>query len=126
MMAASNPIISQHRTEQVASPLQMLYQIVKESVKKMQTGNVNDRTVIMVDDASLLEISAGGRSDQVLALLQYCRAIRSGNDVRFLFLPFSCHLCCNFSAVPQSIHVLWIMSKRINIFFFWTRNSCGH
>jgi hypothetical protein len=90
MMAGSNHLISQLRTEQVASPLQRLYQIVNESVKRMQTGNGSDRVVIMVDDASLLEVWAGGRSDQVLAFLHYCRAIHSNHHVRFLFLPFSC------------------------------------
>lgn len=34
----------------------------------------------MVDDASLLEVSAGGRSAQGLAFLQYCRAINFGRN----------------------------------------------
>jgi len=55
----------------------------------MQTQNANDRTLIMVDDASVLEICAGGKSDQVLAFLQYCKAINSGNNVRFLLRPVS-------------------------------------
>ncbi|KAG0605907.1 hypothetical protein M758_9G097100 [Ceratodon purpureus] len=80
MMAAGNHLTSERRREQAVSPLQRLYQIVNESVKRMQTGNENDRVVIMVDDASLLEVSAGGRSDQVLAFLQYCRAINSGHN----------------------------------------------
>lgn len=85
LMAAGNPLTSQVRgsTEQVSSPLQRLYQIVYGIVKKMKSHNASDRTVIMIDDASLLEISAGGKSDQVLSFLQYCRAIHTGNNVSF-------------------------------------------
>lgn len=64
------------------SPLFKLYQKVSEIVKQMQTRRKgNERTVILIDDASLLEVSAGGVQRDVLSFLQYCRALYSGTHV---------------------------------------------
>lgn len=112
MLAGSSHLTAQRSTEQIVSPLQRLYQIVNESVKRLQTGNENDRTVIMVDDASLLEVTAGGRSDQVLAFLQYCRAIHSGHNVRLLFLPSS------YAAVISLSHKLCMRAGVGDFFLF--------
>ncbi len=40
-----------------------------------------ERMVIIIDDASLLEVLAGGVQNEVLAFLHYCRALYSGNHV---------------------------------------------
>ena len=62
------------------TPLHRLYQTLSESVRRMQAQG-DERTVIMIDDASLLEVIAGGRQDEVLSFLQYCKALYSGKHV---------------------------------------------
>jgi len=59
------------------TPLHRLYQTLSESVRRTQAQG-DERTVIMIDDASLLEVIAGGRQDEVLSFLQYCKALYSG------------------------------------------------
>lgn len=80
MMATNNQLSLNLKSSSGPSLLQRLYQRVNESVKRMRPDD--HQTVILVDDASVLEICAGGRSDQVLAFLQYCRAISSGKGNR--------------------------------------------
>ncbi|CAM6066381.1 unnamed protein product [Sphagnum tenellum] len=57
-----------------------LYERVNECVKRrgMQKSG-EERTVIIIDDASLLEVLAGGVQNEVLAFLHYCRALYSGS-----------------------------------------------
>lgn len=62
------------------TPLHRLYQTLSESVRRMQAQG-DERTVIMIDDVSLLEVIAGGRQDEVLSFLQYCKALYSDKHV---------------------------------------------
>ncbi|KAH9547254.1 hypothetical protein CY35_11G026100 [Sphagnum magellanicum] len=57
-----------------------LYERVNKCVKgqEMQKSG-EERTVIIIDDASLLEVLAGGVQNEVLAFLHYCRALYSGS-----------------------------------------------
>jgi hypothetical protein len=57
-----------------------LYERVNKCVKEMQKSG-EERTVIIIDDASLLEVLAGGVQNEVLAFLHYCRALYSGSHV---------------------------------------------
>jgi hypothetical protein len=56
-----------------------LYERVNKCVKRLESGE--ERTVIIIDDASLLEVLAGGVQNEVLAFLHYCRALYSGSHV---------------------------------------------
>jgi hypothetical protein len=59
-----------------------LYERVNECVKRREMQKSGEeRTVIIIDDASLLEVLAGGVQNEVLAFLHYCRALYSGNHV---------------------------------------------
>ncbi|CAM6013571.1 unnamed protein product [Sphagnum balticum] len=57
-----------------------LYERVNECVKRQEIQKSGEeRTVIIIDDASLLEVLAGGVQNEVLAFLHYCRALYSGS-----------------------------------------------
>ncbi|CAK9196198.1 unnamed protein product [Sphagnum troendelagicum] len=57
-----------------------LYERVNECVKRREMQKSGEeRTVLIIDDASLLEVLAGGVQNEVLSFLHYCRALYSGS-----------------------------------------------
>lgn len=67
-----------------SNPLAALYLKVRDAAKSMLLGEEprdgGDRTCIIIDDVSVLDVVAGGSQDAVLDFVHYCQALTCGKQ----------------------------------------------